>query len=76
MSSDDQGFMFDLERGTVTHDCGYVLNIVDMFDRFNEPTDETEEVTFIAVIWPPDSLYTILDIRDLGEHAYYDERLH
>jgi hypothetical protein len=60
------GFMFDLERGTATHDCGYVIPIIDMIDRYGEFTDSPEETVVVGMFMPPDGLYVSLDLRDLA----------
>jgi hypothetical protein len=60
------GFMFDLERGTATHDCGFVIPIADMIDRHGDFTDKPEEVVIIGMFMPPDSTYVSLDLRDLA----------
>jgi hypothetical protein len=59
------GLSFDLSRGTITHDCGYVIPIVDMFDRYGDYTDVPAEVVVIGMIMPPDGLYVTLDLRDV-----------
>lgn len=62
------GLMFDLERRTATHDCGYVIPIVDMIDRHGEFTDSPEETVIVGMFMPPDGLYLSIDFRDLTEN--------
>lgn len=64
MNSLEFGFKINLIDELVTFDGGFSTKIVEMLDKYQEETDEFDDVRFILFVMPPDGMVVMLDLDE------------